>query len=273
MKTAQELTERLDKEAEEVKINPSDLIHIQYKVNGEDREFWVSPYPAKTSKGVITGKSSGEVAYLTEKIGEVNGLEIIPPSVHATVEAAYSKSTKDFRNKVLWSHHIGNGLMIQRTSRGFDVRRVLGARFIDEEINVSEQIVVDDKGKKLFESPLSTKVILQTQYIVGTILQTEVPKPAELDDIFSREKYFDDFKGVIPADSELNPKGRIKWEGTYFDDDGLSFVWSRWFGCIPGKLSVGSTIPQESYSEKQLEEQSCLTHNAIPIFTERNPKK
>ncbi len=256
MTTAHGKMSELDNIAGEIakRIDNSRFEHVLYGVNGEQKEGHFYSQPAKTSSGVVSENPLGDEFYLLNKAGELAGLSLTFPDVHWTLEAGYSKQKKNFRKNVFDTYWFRNGFLAQKTSDRVDIRKVLGARFVDEEIRKpSEQAVIDKEGKKLLEKQTpSSDTVLQTQYIVGPSLQTEMP---------TRTGRFDDFKGVIPVDAELKSEGKARWYGSYFYNDNLSAVRSDWLP-FDGVLSVYSDWPLGRYSG-----------GVLPIFSEKNPKK
>lgn len=261
MTTANQKTIELDGVADEIakimkvkSIDGPQFEHVSYVVDGKQTEGHFYKWPAKTSRGLVSGNTLGEEAYLLGKIGEKVGLELTFPDVRATLEACYSSQTKSFRKNVLNPYYFRNGLLAIKTPEGVDIRRVMGAKFVDEEISKpSLQAVVDGSGVSVLKNlSLSNEKILQTKYVVGPTLQKEMP---------TKLGRFNEFNGAIPVDSELKSEGKAAWRGSYFDNDNLSAVWSGW-PADGGVLAVGSYWPLTRGS-----------YWVLPIFTNQNSKK
>ena len=171
-------------------------------------------------------------------------------------KATYDPNTKEYKEKVLVPYWVYTGEIARKHGGKVDVRIVKEARFVDKSVSKPlGQVFVDESGRELL-TETQEGTVRQTQYVVEPIdkpLQTEMP---------TRSGYFNDFKSVVPVDSELTRnKGKGYWYGTYFDNNGFSAVGSDW-PSDAGVLGVLSSRPSNRYSD-----------GVLPIWTSENPKK
>jgi len=237
--TSKDKMSELDKIAKDVKIDLKGFDNFNYlTVKGERKEAWLHKEQATTSKGVIRGGTFGEEIYLIKKIGEFNGLELVLPDFRAIMEAFRYKGIYDW---------IRSNLIIQKTSDGIDIRRVLDVEFVDKDAKLPpSQVLVDNETKEILEAQ-TIESILQTRYFVGPTLQTEISMKTE---------YFEGIKGFLPVDAELRG-GRNYWRGGSFDKYGRAAV-----------LCTGRPEGVSAYFSPPSHDISL-----IPIYTERDPKR
>ena len=258
MTTIQETISDLDIIANAVKpLDNSRFIQLEYQDQGELKKSWVYPEPLKASREIgFTNKkevivtldpsyrtSFPEQLILYRKIEEKLGLKIRHADLKEDFQASHSKETNEYREKVQIPFWIFNRQLIIRTNNNYNVRRVLGIRYIDEEILKNPE-----------EVPQNMEI--SDIFILGPILQNDVSK---------KKGNFDDFN-VVPVRKDIKGffggKGKGDWGGISFDKKGLSIARSYW-DSISGIFRADAMKPVDNR----------VIGSVLPIWTDENPKR
>ncbi|MFQ5941023.1 MAG: hypothetical protein ACE5KA_04920 [Nitrososphaerales archaeon] len=199
--------------------------------------------------GVIVHLNLPEQLYLYQRILDKYGIKARHGTMKETLEAAYSDTTVEYKEKVLhfWLY---NGEVIRRLGKTYDVSRVLGMEYRDVK---SVDIMCERDGKLLETEGVSSNQIPVIK--LGEILQTEIPTVSG---------FFSEFSGVIPVDRELgsrNEKSRGDFGHIYFDKTGLAAVGSLWDSGV------------DTFATYAYEPMRGIRDAAMGLWTDENPKR
>jgi len=206
------------------------------------------------------GLNFPEQLRLYELVSGSLGVKMRHPLLAENLAAAYDKNTIQYKENVLEPFWTYNGIISMKNDDGsIDVRRATGAKFVDEIISKSTQIIQDSEGR---ESPIKSD---GTQLRIRYVCEPPLDQPPLQTELPTISGYFNDFKGIAPTDADLK-RGRAAgskayWWGASFDDEGLSAVRSLW-------VSGGRGLVAFSYWP--LVGGSC---GALGVWTDEDPKK
>jgi len=199
--------------------------------------------------GAIVHLNLPEQLYLYQRIADKHGIKARHGTMKETLEAAYSKQTVEFREKVL-RYWLYNGEVIRKLGKTFDVGRALGMEYREVK---SVDVMCEREGKLLETEGVLTNRIPVIK--LGQTLQTEIP---------TRSGFYSEFSGVIPVDRDLgsrNERSRGDFGHIYFDKTGLSAVGSLWDSGV------------DIFATYAYEPMRGIRDAAMGLWTDENPKK
>jgi len=240
---ADEINSMLDRLVKVLKEpTASEFNSLTYKTpKGEKRTVFVYPQPVRATKAFrgYVDEANPNVSLTDNEFYVVNldlprqlalfsrasdawGIPARHGDLRENIEAVYGLKEVAYRTLVLDPFWIYTGQMAAKSPEGnVDVRRAIGAKFVDEIIRKpAATVAIDEKGKLIFGyQKTSEEATLQIRYVLADeTLQTSLP---------TREGYFDNFSGAVPVDSDLKEKGIGRWYGTHFEDS-FSAVGCDW---------------------------------------------
>ena len=205
-------------------------------------------------RGTIIGLNFPEQLMLQNRIKERFGIDLRHGSLKENVNAFNSNETEKYRERVLDRYAIYTG---ELERRGENVRRV--TRIIIEKAEVPlepSQIIIDGNGKPIPPIETPTKEIMQIQY-VSKDLGKKLP---------TKEGHFESFE-IVPTDKDLNPEGKISWDGSFFSKDNYAIV-----KCETCTYLVQGKPPEIRLGFASIPPLNKYDLFAIPLWT-NNPKK
>jgi len=227
------------------------------------KDTYIYPEPLRCSKQIIyrgdeytdfdtdaiVHVNLPEQLYMYQKIAEKHGIKARHGTMRENLEASYSDTTKEYKEKVLrfWLY---NGYVIRRFNKTYEVSKALAIEYRETR---SVDIMCEREGNMLEIEGVSINHVPAIK--LGQSLQTAIP---------SIEGFYTEFAGVIPVDAELGPRNEKSIGGfghLYFDKNGLSAVGSFW---DPG---VGT------FSSYAYEPTRGVRDVAVGLWTDENPKK
>lgn len=229
------------------------------------KNAYVYPEPLKSNRpiydgiinyvddsGVIVNLNLPQEAFLYKLIADKHGVKGRHGTLQETVDAAWSRETAEYKNKVLISKWVKNGILIRKFADAYDVSRVTGASF---DKVYSADFTLKRDGKLLETESESVKEVPDME--LGPTIQTSIPT--------KKFKYFNIFSGEVPTDEELGNKtqeSRGRFDSIHFDKNNLSSVRSRWY-------SDGGVLDADAV-RRPLGRGSI---GVLALWTDENPKK
>lgn len=122
------------------KVESKNFSHHQY----EDKDIWFCDYPLGYLNP-IENRTLGEEMVILDSLGTKNGLELVHPSPRETMEIALSEAGRVFVEGVLYGRRVNNGIIVEKTEKGFVARNVKSANVVDR-IVPSESVVIDENN-------------------------------------------------------------------------------------------------------------------------------
>ena len=199
--------------------------------------------------GAIVHLNLAEQLYLYQRIAEKYGIRARHGTMKENLEAAYSDTTIEYKEKVL-RYWLYNGEIIRKLGKNYDVSRAIGMEYRDVK---SVDIMCEREGELLETEGVSTNQIPVIK--LGQTLQTEIP---------TISGFYSEFSGVIPVDRDLgkrDEKSRGDFGRIYFDKNGLSAVGSLWDSGV------------DTFATYAYEPLRGVRDAAMGLWTDENPKK
>ena len=190
---------------------------------------------------------------LQERIKEKFGIDLRDGSSEENLRAFNLKEAESYKEGVLYRNAVFTG---ELQKSGESVIRIKGIKIGRAKVPVeATQIIIDERGIEI-PSITTMRGIEQLQYIADKNLGKKLPT--------KNKATLGNFE-VIPTDEDLNPDGKIYWNGSSFSQDNYTAVvcGPAFFSGKPPerKLEFASIPPLHRYN--------LVT---IPIWTD-NPKK
>ena len=244
------------------KLAPVDkerFIELTYKdFDGEQKTVFVYPEPMKTKDGsVVRYLDFPEQLVLYRLATDVLGVPARHGSLRETAAAFRNPIAKEYNQRVLNPFWVYTGELAENKGKGkAEVRRALGARFVDEKWRKSGRppssvLMKDGKPISADLDNAEGEVIFHVQYVVKDVIQTSIA---------TETGRFSGFKGVVPVDSEIKSEGDNSWNGTYFKDD---------FAAV----EAGSHVGVQSLDAYASSPSNRDSGGVLPIFSSSKPKK
>jgi hypothetical protein len=200
-------------------------------INGEPRAYWNFP----------------EQLTVLEMYGQREGIRLMHGSLKDNFVALNLKEAQPYIDNVLKDGWAFTGEIGILNNDDFDVRRVLGARFVD-----SPGVRMFERGKRVYlPVPIST-LGRSVEYDVSEVLQRGMA-PGNI----NVNKF-----SVVPQNGDFDSKGKLNWFGRDFDSDYISTI-----GCT--YLSdAGFLLAHGYYGHFDSSDSSGV----VPLWTNENPK-
>ena len=221
----------------------SKFIHLDVPKVGER---WVYPVPLTADGNAARGLNLPEQAVALKNLGEREGIKLTHGSLQENLHAYRSNEAQPYVKSVLEQYWIYTDELGISNGNDIDVRRVIGAKFVDSH---PRQFFVEN-GENFPRTASSGE--FSVMYALSQVLQKGMA------DEFG---YTDRF-GVVPVNEDLNDKGKLRWNGMSFDNDGFSAVW-----CTP--------YPDEEVlgADGNGRALDGVAGAVVPLWTNENPKK
>lgn len=184
-------------------------------------------YDYTRDEGVVRGLNLPQQLLLINQLSERFGTQLSHNTLRTNFDASYSPNGQEYKRNVLVPYWVYTGEMIEKSSTGYKICRVNDVEIVTTSDISSDCLVIDGEKEKALKQI--------RKYKAGPIWQTEIP---------TKSGYFNDFKGVIPIDSEIGNGTKGYWNGVYFEGN-LSAVGCYWvsvergLGADAGRPLVG----------------------------------